>query len=247
MPEGKREKGRLNIKQSLGEFRNALRDAHDPERARQEKRYIKSPYKFFGVGVPALRKLARGFTRSHPDIQREEVFSLARALWESPFHQEKSLAIMVLKQYPEHLDAEAVPLIEEMLGQCSGWDHADWIAINIFGRVLEKDQGAKRHLLRWSASWSLWLRRASMTGQIRLLRKGEGDRELFFRIARGMIGEKEFFIRKAIGWCVRELSKTDPEAAHSFLMEVRDRASGLTLREGSKRLDERMRKQLFEK
>jgi 3-methyladenine DNA glycosylase AlkD len=247
MPVGKREKRRFSVKRALQEFRRALKAAHDPERAKQEKRYLKSPYRFLGVKVPHLRKLAREFARSCPDATRKQVLGLAGKLWKSPFHQEKSLAIMVLEQYPQHLDGEAVPLIEEMLGQSSGWDHADWIAINLFGEVLKNDPAAKRHLIRWSGSWSLWIRRASMTGQIRLLRAGGGDRELFFRIARAMVDEKEFFIRKAIGWVVREISKTDPGATHAFLMEVRDRASGLTLREGSKRLQDKMRKEVLAK
>ena len=86
-----------------------------------------------------------------------------------------------------------------------------------------------------------------MTAQIKLLRNGKGDRELFYRIARGMLGEKEFFIRKAIGWVVREISKADPGAARDFLMSIRAKASGLTLREGAKRLPAEMKAEVLEK
>ena len=81
-----------------------------------------------------------------------------------------------------------------------------------------------------------------------LFKKGLGDRELFFGFARKMAGEREFFIRKAIGWALREMSKADPEAAFDFLMEIKGRgASGLTLREGSKRLPEKMKKAVLKK
>ncbi len=233
------------------EFRRAMRASHDPERAKQEKRYLKSPYKFFGVRVPFLRKLAKDFARAHPPghsrVSREFVFTLANTLWEGQYHQEKSLAIMVIEQYPQYIDEDAVPFIERMLGECNGWDHADWISINLFGQVLVSDMAAKRHLMRWSAAWPLWQRRASMTAQIKLLRVGKGDRELFYRIARGMLREKEFFIRKAIGWVVREISKADPGAARDFLMEIREEASGLTIREGAKRLPARMKEEVLEK
>lgn len=234
----------MDKSEALKGFRKSLRAAHDPERARQEKRYLKSPYKFFGVRVPHLRALAKDFKRANPGISREQVFDLASALWKSQYHQEKSLAIMVLEQYPQYLDAKAIPSIEQMIGGCNGWDHADWISINLMGRVLEKDPDASRHLVRWSGAWSLWQRRASMTAQIRLLRKGEGDRDLFFKIARGMTGEKEFFIRKAIGWVVREISKADPGAARDFLMRIRKKASGLTIREGAKRLPAQMKEEV---
>lgn len=235
------------VEKARQEFRRAMRASHDPERAKQEKRYLKSPYKFFGVRVPFLRALAKDFARAHGDASREFVFTLANTLWEGQYHQEKSLAIMVLEQYPQYLDTEAIPSIEQMLGQCNGWDHADWISINLFGQVLAGDMAAKRHLIRWSAAWPLWQRRASMTAQIKLLRNGKGDRELFYRIARGMLGEKEFFIRKAIGWVVREISKADPGAARDFLISIRAKASGLTLREGAKRLPARMKEEVLEK
>ncbi len=239
------------VEKACRKFRQAMHASHDPERAKQEKRYLKSPYKFYGVNVPFLRKLAKDYARANPQgnskASREFVFTLSKALWEGKYHQEKSLAIMVLEQYPQYLDTEAIPFIEQMLGECNGWDHADWISINLFGQVLASDISAKRHLIRWSGAWPLWQRRASMTAQIKLLRSGAGDRDIFYRIARGMLGEKEFFIRKAIGWVVREISKADPEAARDFLLEIKTKASGLTLREGAKRLPARMKEEVLRK
>jgi 3-methyladenine DNA glycosylase AlkD len=90
------------------------------------------------------------------------------------------------------------------------------------------------------------MRRASLISQILLFREGKGDKELFFRLAEEMIEEREFFIRKAIGWTLREMSKADPQAAFDFLLRVKDRASGLTLREGAKRLPDEMRNKVVE-
>ena len=237
----------MNTSETIKGFRRSMRSAHDPERAKHEKKYLKSPYKFFGVGVPHLRKLAKDFRRENPDIDQKAVSSLAHDLWAGDYHQEKSLAIMVLEQYPQLLNADAVPIIKKMLAECNGWDHADWISINLMGRVLENDLSATRHLALWSAAWPLWLRRASMTAQIRLFRSGQGDHELFFSIAKGMRGEKEFFIRKAIGWVVREISKADPMMARDFLMSIKNEASGLTIREGARRLPATMKKEVLQK
>jgi 3-methyladenine DNA glycosylase AlkD len=226
-------------------FRKEMRKIHDPERAIKEKQYLKSPYRFFGVSVPFLRKLANTFKRNNKDASREFIYTLSETLWQGQYHQEKSLAIILLEQYPDFLDNESIPFIESILGSCNGWDHADWTAINLMGEVLNKDLSMKRHLVRWSGAWSLWLRRASLIAQIKLLRKGEGDRELFYRIARSMTYEKEFFIRKAIGWTVREISKSDEVAARDFLLEIKKDASGLTLREGSKRLPATMKEEVL--
>jgi len=227
------------------QIRKRLRAAHDPVRAENEKRYLKSPYRFFGVNIPSLRILAKEISNDLGPVSRPTVFGLARRLWESEYHQEKTLAIFLLAEHPDCLDIKALPVLEKMLGQCTGWDHTDYIATSLIGRVLEKDAKAYGHLRKWKRSGNHWVRRASLISQIPLLRKGQGDREFFFRLAAGMAGEKDFFIRKAIGWTVREMAKADPEAAFGFLMSIRDRASGLTLREGAKRLPESMKREVL--
>ncbi len=160
-------------------------------------------------------------------------------------HQEKTLAIKIIELYPEHLDIRAMPMLEKMLGECTGWDHADEIANHLVCEVIGKDKKAYSYLKKWSGSDNFWMRRAALISQILLFREGKGDKELFFRFAESMIEEKEFFIRKAIGWTLREMSKADPEAVYGFLMQVKGRASGLTLREGAKRLPEGMRKKVL--
>lgn len=113
--------------------------------------------------------------------------------------------------------------------------------------MLEKDKRAFAYLKRWSKSDNFWMRRASLISQILLFRKGKGNASPFFGFAEDMIEEKGFFIRKAIGWTLRELSKTDPDTVFEFLLKVKDRASGLTLREGSKRLPEKTRKVILKR
>ncbi len=86
-----------------------------------------------------------------------------------------------------------------------------------------------------------------MISQILLFRNGKGNKKLFFKFAGKMVSEKEFFIRKAIGWCLREMSKSNPDEAFDFLMKIKDRASGLTLKEGSKRLPVKLKSIVLEK
>jgi 3-methyladenine DNA glycosylase AlkD len=142
---------------------------------------------------------------------------------------------------------EALPLLEQMLSGCTGWDHVDGISIYLVGSVLEKDRRAREYLKKWISSRSFWMRRASLISQILLFRKGKGDRTLFFGFAEEMVEEKEFFIRKAIGWTLREMTKASPEEVFDFLMKIKKRASGLTLREGSKRLPKKQRERVLGK
>lgn len=231
----------------LAAFRKTLGENHDPVRAANEKRYLKSPYKFFGVTLPFIEKMAKDFKKESKAVGREEVIELARRLWASEYHQEKTLAIKLLDQYHEYLDMDSMPFLEKMLSEATGWDHLDETAIHLVGAVLEKDKKAYNYLKMWSKSDNFWMRRASLIAQILPFRKGKGDIKLLFKLAEGMLGEKEFFIRKAIGWTLRDLSKTNPEAVFDYLMTIKGRASGLTLREGSKRLPEKQKAIVMEK
>ncbi len=224
------------IRKQLALFRKTLKTNTNQERAVNEKKYLKSPYKFFGVSLPFTDNMAKEFKKINKDAGRDYVIELVKMLWDSEYHDEKRLGLRVLQYYPEYLDLEIMPLLEEILMQSTGWDFVDDISIHLVGAVLEKDKKAYGFLKRWSISGNFWMRRASLISQILLFRHNRGDKKLFFSFADKMLHEKEFFIRKAIGWCVREISKASPDEAFDFLMKIKDRASGLTLREGAKRL-----------
>ncbi len=222
-------------------LRNVLKKHSNKERAVNEKRYLKSPYKFFGVSIPITEKIAKEFRKSNKGLSRKDVIELAKRLWDSEYHDEKKLGTRILRLYPEYIDFRAMPMLEKMLNSSTGWDLVDDISIHLVGTVLEKDKRAFDYLKRWSRSDNFWMRRASLISQIFLFRHGNGDKKLFFKFAEKMASEKEFFIRKAIGWCLREISKPNPDEAFAFLMKIKGSASGLTLREGSKRLSEKMK------
>lgn len=222
-----------------------MRAAGNPERAVQEKRYLKSPFKFHGVSVPSADRIARDFMKKNKGSNKERIIAIVLSLWKSDYHDEKRLALKLLRHYPAFITPLLMPMFENMLLDCTGWDLVDEIAIHLVGSVLENDKRSYSYLKRWSRSENFWMRRASLISQILLFRKGLGDRKLFYSLAEGMVIDKEFFIRKAIGWVIREISRSDPEAAFAFLMKIRDRASRLTVREGAKRLPERMRKQVL--
>jgi 3-methyladenine DNA glycosylase AlkD len=227
------------------QLRIQLRFQADPVRAVKLKSYLKSPLEFYGISVAELRLLARDYKKGSPDPGKEHLNELARSLWDTEYHEERTLAIILLEIFPRYLDAGNMPMLESMLVQCSTWDHVDALSTMVVGRIIEKDAGVLDYLRRWSRSESFWMRRAALIAQLRLLRRGDGDVELFLEFAREMIEEKEFFIRKAIGWVLRELSKAKPDIVYEFLLSVKDSASGLTLREGSRRLPANLRAEVM--
>src|SRR5208283_4968137 len=149
-----------DINQHIAIFRKTLSKNSDPERAAKEKSYLKSPYKFFGVTVPFIERMARDLKRSNRDIDKGFVFQLGKRLWDSEYHQEKTLAIKLLEQYSEYLDYESMPMLEYMLSTSVGWDHVDGIANHLVDAALRKDRRTYEYLKGWSKSENFWMRRA---------------------------------------------------------------------------------------
>jgi 3-methyladenine DNA glycosylase AlkD len=118
------------------------------------------------------------------------------------------------------------------------------ISIYLVGAILEKDKKAFEYLIRWSGDGNFWMRRAALISQLLLLRAGRGDKRLFFSFAKKMLGEKEFFIRKAIGWCLREMSKGDRKSAFEFIKDNKGEMSKLTFKEGSRNLPKELQEKL---
>ena len=135
--------------------------------------------------------------------------------------------------------------MEDLLRRSHTWDHVDWLSTKVAGAIVERHPETKAALRRWAADDYFWVRRASLLALLDPLRAGRGDFELFAELASPMVGEREFFIRKAIGWVLREVSKKRPTLAYGFLRQHIDRVSGLTLREGAKYLPAEQRQELM--
>jgi len=222
--------------ESISSFRRQLGELADPARAVQEKRYLKSPFQFYGVSVPKIRRIAKEFRAGNRKTSKDALWDLCRTLWAGDFHEERALAIFLLDEYHALLDYADMPLLEGMLRESVNWDQVDEISVHLVGPVLERDQRALEYLRQWRRDESFWMRRASLLSQLILFRRGKGDRALFYSLAREMMEEKEFFIRKAIGWVLREIARRDPEEVFRFVAENRPRMSGVTLREATRRL-----------
>jgi 3-methyladenine DNA glycosylase AlkD len=222
-----------------------LRAVGDTERAVGAKTYLKSDLEFIGVAAKPLRAVARTFLADHPEIDRDAFLQLVQVLWQRPVFELKAVAVALLERLTDDLVIDDLELVEMLLRRSHTWALVDWLCTKVASPLVERDPEAVRLILeRWSRDEDFWIRRASMLAQLPALRAGGGDFELFASFASRMVGEKEFFIRKAIGWVLRDVSKKRPELTYGFLSEHVHEVSGLTLREGSKYLPGRQREKL---
>lgn len=222
----------LDIDKPVKIFQGILNSKYNKVKAEIVKTYLKSPYKFYGVSVPEIDKIAGDFIKANKGLNNQTLVKIIKHLWNSEYHEEKTLSLKILRR----LNIEDMELLEKLLQNSKGWDHVDEISIHLVGNLIIKNNDYLDYLRKWSKSDNFWMRRASLISQILPFRNRLGSKKLFFTLADQMIEEKEFFIRKAIGWTLRELSKNYPEEVINYLIKVKDKASSLTIREGSKRL-----------
>ena len=225
-------------------FQRRFSQVGSAARATWEQAYLKSDLRFYGATVPEIRRAAADFSRANPDLTRAELRALVGVLYASDWHEHRSVAIALLGRYPALLREIDLAWLVGLVRRSNTWAHVDWLAADIIGAALERYPAGRTRLSRWASDPSFWVRRTALLAQLRPLSRGAGDFALFARLAAGMIDEREFFIRKAIGWVLREVSKKRPELAFAFLQDHRSTVSALSLREGAKYLPAVMRSRL---
>ncbi|HYV48525.1 MAG TPA: DNA alkylation repair protein [Myxococcaceae bacterium] len=232
----------LDVRAEIEGIARRFRAEGDAGRAAAERAYLKSELKFHGVGMPGVRAAAKELLARHPGVTRQELRALVDAAYRTDFHDLRSAAIAVMEKRVRLLEKADLPWLIELVRVSANWAHVDWLAVKMVGPVVGSDA---KELARWAKDApSFWVRRTALLAQLDELRGGRGDFQLFARIAAPMLGEKELFIRKAIGWVLREVSKKRPELVFDFLKAHEGEPSGLTFREASKYLPPAMQKTL---
>jgi 3-methyladenine DNA glycosylase AlkD len=218
-----------------------LRARATPGRGAKEKAYLKSALEHHGTSVPAIRAVARAVARRHPTLAHEELVGLATELWSAPVHERRAVAVELLRLHNERLGPADVPLLERLLRESGTWALVDPLATSVVGPLAERHAELAPVLDRWAAGDDFWLRRTALLALLPALRRGEGEFERFAAYADAMLDDRQFFVRKAIGWVLRDTARKRPELVFEWLLPRATRASGVTVREAVKPMSERQR------
>jgi len=225
----------------VAEIDAELRARAVPARAEHEKAYLKSALEHYGVPVPQIRAVVAGVQRLHPDLDHDELVALVQALWSTPVHERRVAAALLLDLCSDRLVAKDMVLLEHLLRDARTWAIVDVLAASVVGPLVERAPDAAAVLDRWAVDEDLWIRRSALLALLLALRRGEGDFARFCRYADAMLDEKELFVRKAIGWVLRDTAKKRPTMVYEWLLPRAGRASGVTLREAVKPLSPEQR------
>ena len=222
----------------------ALRPLGNAERAAQEKRYLKSDLEFIGVTVPVLRRTVRSAVKDflaaggqpRRRLDHDTALAWALALWRQPVHECRAAAIEILQLAIGTLNAPDLAVLEQLIRESGTWAYVDTLAGNIAGTIALRDPAAWELVEVWAADGDFWVRRSALLTLLPGIRAGQPDRPRFVRYAAPMLAEREFFIRKAIGWVLRELSRREPDWVAAWTEEQLTEMSGVTFREAVRRL-----------
>jgi 3-methyladenine DNA glycosylase AlkD len=222
-----------------------LRAEATPERAQKEKAYLKSDLDFLGATVPAIRRAARTVHRQHSDLSHDELLRLVEGLWARRIHELRMAAVVLLDLNRDRLTPADLVWLQRLVRESSTWALVDGLSVSVVGSLVDRFPDELHiELARWARHDDFWVRRASLLAHLPGLRRGHGDFHRFAALADPMLGEREFFIRKAIGWVLREAGKRNPDQVAAWLEPRLDRASGLTVREAVKYLPDSDRERL---
>ena len=219
-----------------GELEAELAAVGTPERAEGEKAYLKSDLQFLGATVWQIRAVVKTAAEAGRDMSHDELLALVSALWAKPVFERRMAAVMFLEAFPRILGPRDLDRVERLIRESGTWALVDGLAADVVGAILQADpEGTTPILDKWAADADFWVRRSSLLAELRPLRR-DAPFERFARRADAMLDEREFFIRKAIGWVLREASKRRPDEVMAWLAPRTHRASGVTMREAVKYL-----------
>jgi 3-methyladenine DNA glycosylase AlkD len=225
----------------LTELRAALREVADAERAPQMQRYMKSAMPFHGVASAPARAVFRRVLGAVPLPDAETWRARMLELWRGATHREERYGALWLagdRRARTFQDMDALPAYEEMIVTGAWWDYVDDIASHRIGELLRRyPKPMRKTMLAWSRDDDMWKRRTAIICQLGF--KEDTDLDLLYRCIEPSLASTEFFLRKAIGWALRQYAWTDPDEVIRWVEQHEARLSGLSRREALKNVGRR--------
>jgi len=218
--------------------RHALAAAGDPAVAEKQQAYMKAAMPYFGLAAPRLTPELRPLLRDWRPVSRDEWVATVRDLWDGAGHREEWYAAIVVARHRrarEWLDVPSLDLWRHLVVTGAWWDVVDEVASHLVGDVLAAHRAEATPTVRtWATDEDLWLRRTAVICQIN--HKAGTDLDLLRHAIEPNVEDTSFWLRKAIGWALRQHARTDPDWVRAEVDGLGDRLSGLSRREALKHL-----------
>lgn len=212
------------------EIKKLFESKEDKENATAMSKYMRNMFDFYGLPTPKRKEIYNDFIKSEKKSKKIDWTFLDKCY--KDIHREFQYLVsdylLAMKQY---VTFEDISKIQNYITQKSWWDTIDFLC-KVIGDVELRDPRVKKLMLKWSNDENIWIKRSAIEHQLNL--KDKTDCELLEKIIVNCFGTDEFFINKAIGWALREYSKTNSEWVRNFIDKYKDKMNNLSIKESSK-------------
>ena len=204
----------------MGEYLATLRAEFErnanPKNATAQKAYMKNHFVFYGLTAPLRREIQKSFLIKSYLPPKKDLFKLVKKLWSFPQREYQMFGQELANKYSKQFIKSDIAILEYMVTHASWWDTVDFIAANPIGTYFRLyPEQRKKYVKKWLNSKNIWLQRSALLFQLKY--KDQLDSTLLGETINRLLGSKEFFINKAIGWTLREYSKTNPKWVQQFV------------------------------
>lgn len=208
--------------------------AADPGRAATAQAYMKDVAPFLGIPAPQRRALSRTVLLGTPRPDETDCAAVALRCWRLPEREYHYFAVDYLRRHVGRCSSGLLPVARHLVTTVSWWDTVDLLAAHVVGALVAADRRLAADMDAWIADDDLWVARTALLHQLRYSERT--DTERLFAYCLRQSAHTDFFVRKAIGWSLREYAKTDPDAVRDFVARERGRFAPLTVREALKNI-----------
>ena len=222
----------MSTEELLAAVTASYRAAADVETAAAQRKYMRDQFPYLGISTPERRRLSRAAVKNTARPTTADCVALALRCWGLPEREFRYFAIDYLIANVKYCDSSLLPTIRTLITTDSWWDTIDPLATRVVGPLVAADADLVGEMDAWVRDENMWVARTAILHQLHY--KAETDEKRLFEYCALQAGHQDFFIRKAIGWALREYAYTAPDAVRAFLS--RQELSPLSVREASKHL-----------
>ena len=207
--------------------------AGDPLRAEQQSAYMKHKFAYCGLGAPQWMALAKTFFATHGVYSGKDLEKFVALCYDQEYREIQYVGLEMMQRMLPQQNKSWIRVLEKCITTNSWWDTVDWLAKLVGMHFRRFPELQHEYAYKWIATDHMWLQRVAIIHQ--LFYKEHTDEKLLFEMITRVADSKEFFLRKACGWALRQHAKVYPDHVRSFLKK--HTLSGLTVREAMRQLD----------
>lgn len=234
------------IEHTASVLKQGLREAADPEFRRSQRRFFKEPVRVLGVRAADLRRLAATAAKEYrrARLAFQEILEISDRLWRRGTVEERMLAIIILSKFQGDMEPRHWKHFDGWIDSLGNWAETDGLCTELFAALIEREPDLVERLPPWTRSRNRWRRRSAAVALVPLARRGD-QHDAAFDICKRLAVDRDDMVEKGIGWLLKEISRTQPQAVAGFLLADIDRFSRTTVRYACEKLPSRLRSKVM--